>query len=118
MPSRRTLIRGAAAGLGCAVAATGVQGLPASAREAVFRTASPTVTGPIRGGRRGWPFGAFCGYLEEEYFIAGQAMRFAPVGALGQEGRWSVEPTPPAPYKTRILVRRPILEVVSAATSQ
>jgi Alpha/beta hydrolase domain len=113
MPSRRTLIRGAAAGLGCAVPAAGVRGLPASACEAVFRTASPTVTGPIRGGRRGWPFGAFygdigaCGYLEEEYFIAGQAMRFAPVGALGQEGRWSVEPTTPAPYKTRILVRRP-----------
>jgi hypothetical protein len=110
MPSKRTLFQGAAAGLGCAVAAAGV---PASARAAVFGTASPTVTGPIRGGRRGWPFGAFygdmgaIGYVEEEYFIAGQAQRFAPVGALGQDGRWSVEPTNPGPYKTRILVRRP-----------
>jgi Alpha/beta hydrolase domain len=113
MPRRRTLIPGAATGLGCAVAAAGVRGPPASALEAVFRTASPTVTGPIRGGRHGWPFGAFygdigaLGYVEEEYFIAGQALRFAPVGALRQDGRWSVEPTTPAPYKTRILVRRP-----------
>src|SRR6202048_751903 len=112
MPRRRTLIPGAATGLGWAVAAAGVRGPPASALEAVFRTASPTVTGPIRGGRHGWPFGAFygdigaLGYVEEEYFIAGQALRFAPVGALRQDGRWSVEPTTPAPYKTRILVRR------------
>jgi hypothetical protein len=113
MPSRRTLIRGAAAGLGCTVAAAGVGGLPASAREAVVGTANPTVTGPIHGGRHGWPFGAYYGdigargYVEEEYFIAGQATPFAPVGALGQDGRWSVEPTTPGPYKTRILVRRP-----------
>jgi Alpha/beta hydrolase domain len=113
MLSRRALILRAATGLGCAVATTGLRGLPASALEAVSRTARPTVTGPIRGGRHGWPFGAFygnigaLGYVEEEYFIAGQALRFAPVGALSQDGRWSVEPTNPGPYKTRILVRRP-----------
>lgn len=113
MPSRRTLIRGAATGLGCAVAGAGMGGLPASARGAVSSTANPAVTGPIHGGRHGWPFGAYygdigaLGYVEEEYFIAGQAIRFAPVGALGQDGRWSAEPTTPGPYKTRILVRRP-----------
>ena len=113
MPSRRTLIRGAAAELGCTVAAAGVGGLPASARGAAVGI-SPTVTGPIRGGRRGWPFGAYYGdirargYVEEEYFIAGQAMRFAAVGALGQDGRWSITPATPGPYKTRILVRRPM----------
>jgi hypothetical protein len=113
MPSRRAFIRGAATGLGCAVAAAGVRGLPASALEAIFRTASPTVTGPIRGGRHGWPFGAFygdigaLGYVEEEYFIAGKALRFAPVGALTEDGRWLVKPTTPGRYKTRILVRRP-----------
>jgi hypothetical protein len=113
MPSRRTLLLGAASGLGCAVAAAGVRRLAAFALEAVSRTASPTVTGPIRGGKHGWPFDAFygnigaLGYVEEEYFIAGQALRFAPVGALSKDGRWSVEPTNPGPYKTRILVRRP-----------
>src|SRR3984893_9510660 len=113
MPRRRTLIPGAATGLGCAVAAAGVRGPPASALEALSSTRTPTVTGPIRGGRHGWPFGAFygdigaLGYVEEEYFIAGQALRFAPVGALRQDGSWSGEPTTPAPYKTRILVRRP-----------
>src|ERR1700682_5707328 len=115
MPRRRTLIPGAAPGLGCAVAAAGVRGPPASALEAVFRTASPTVTGPIRGGRHGWPFGAFygdigaLGYVEEEYFIAGQALRFAPVGALRQDGRWSVEPTTPAPYDYEELYEGTIL---------
>jgi hypothetical protein len=114
MPSRRTLIRGAATGLGCAVAGAGMSGLPASARGAVPRTASPIVTGPIHGGRHGWPFGAYYGdirargYVEEEYFVAGQAMRFAAVGALRQDGRWSVTPATPGPYKTRILVRRPM----------
>jgi hypothetical protein len=104
MPSKRTLLRGAATGEG---------GLPASALKAVSRTASPTITGPIRAGRHGWPFGAFygdigaLGYVEDEYFIAGQALRFAPVGTLTQDGRWSVEPTNPGCYKTRILVRRP-----------
>src|ERR1700682_3871581 len=112
MPRRRTLIPGAAPGLGCAVAAAGVRGLPASALEAVSRTAGPTVTGPIRGGRHGRPFGAFygdigaLGYVEEEYIITGQALRFAPVVARSQDGRWSVEPTNPGPYKTRLLVRR------------
>jgi Alpha/beta hydrolase domain len=114
MLSRRALIlRAGATGLGCAAATAGVRGIPGSALEAVSRTAGPTVTGPIRGGRHGWPFNAYygdigaCGYVEEEYFIAGQALRFAPVGALSQDGRWSVKPTNAGPYKTRILVRRP-----------
>jgi hypothetical protein len=73
----------------------------------------PTVSGPITGGKHGFPFGRYFGdisqrdYVETEYFLEGQATRYRPVGELGADGRWTVEPTDSAPYKTRILVRRP-----------
>jgi hypothetical protein len=73
----------------------------------------PTVTGPITGGTHGHPFGAYVGdistrgYIEHEYFLEGQAVRYRPVGELSPDGRWSVEPLAASPYKTRILVRRP-----------
>jgi hypothetical protein len=71
------------------------------------------VTGPVRGGRHGRPFGAYFGdisqhgYVEEEYFVSGEAQRYQPVGSLSLDGRWTVEPAGTAPFKTRILVRRP-----------
>jgi hypothetical protein len=73
----------------------------------------PNVTGPITGGKHGVPFGRYFGdlsqrnYVETEYFLEGQATRYRPVGQLGADGRWTVEPTGVSPYKTRILVRRP-----------
>ena len=73
----------------------------------------PVLTGPISGGSKGWIFGAYpddvaaLGYVEEEYFIEGVATRYRPVGALGDDGKWTVEPAGEAPYKTRIVVRRP-----------
>jgi len=94
---------------GIAGTIVGLRGLPAAAATA----ADPVVTGPITGGRHGWPFAAHfgdigaLGYIEEEYFITGQATPFKPVGDLGLDGRWTVEPLPARPYKTRILVRRP-----------
>jgi hypothetical protein len=71
------------------------------------------ITGPISGGIHGWPFGGFFGdigaraYLEEEYFFEGTAKRFKPVGTHGNDGKWSVEAAGEAPFKTRILVKRP-----------
>lgn len=77
--------------------------------------ASPTVTGPIRNTspvghhRRGYPFLATdvdlaaVGYVEEEFFISGTATRYATrgtdTGTVISTGH---------PYKTRILVRRPV----------
>ena len=46
-------------------------------------------------------------YVEEEYFISGRATAYAPVGELGRDGNWEVEPAGTAPFTTRILVRRP-----------
>ena len=69
--------------------------------------------GPVKGGEHGWPFGAYLGsmkqkgYVEEEYFIEGVASRYSPTAELTNDGKWSVAPGSSAPYKTRILVRRP-----------
>jgi len=74
-----------------------------------------SVTGPITGGK-GWPFGlptadlAAEGYRADEYFVEGEAVRYGPVAdtELGRDGRWSVEPVGSAPYKTRLVVLRPV----------
>lgn len=78
------------------------------------KTAMPKVTGPVTGGKRGWAFGAYAGdlsalgYVEEEYFLEGMAARYAPVGDLSLEGHWRLRVVDRLPYKTRIVVRRPI----------
>lgn len=94
--------------------ATGLAALwltPALARAQT--TGGVRVTGPIVGGRRGRPFAAHLGgldalgYVEEEYFLEGRAERYRPVGVLGPDGRWRVESDGVAPFKTRVLLRRP-----------
>ena len=75
--------------------------------------AAPTVEGPITGGEHGFPFIgtvldlAAHAYVEEEFFVAGTAHAFASNAPLAPDGRWSVAPAGRAPYRTRILVRRP-----------
>lgn len=77
--------------------------------------ATPQVTGPIEGGERGRPFTssvvdlAASGYVEEEFFLDGTATSYAPAPgtALGRDGRWNLVEDGGAPYRTRILVRRP-----------
>lgn len=77
--------------------------------------AGPTVTGPITGGQRGWPFGASSldlaayGYAEAEYFLEGTATRyqFAPGAEKTRDGHWQVQPAGQAPFRTRMLVYRP-----------
>ncbi|MCK9543252.1 MAG: hypothetical protein M0R03_14620 [Novosphingobium sp.] len=82
----------------------------------VLAKAPPTgtkVEGPVKGGKRGSIHGAFFGdlaehgYIEEEYFVAGTARGFRPVGELTNDGRWNVVPDARAPYKTRVVVHRP-----------
>ena len=73
----------------------------------------PTVTGPVTGGSTGKPFTASpvnlasYGYLEQEYFVEGNATAYDWVSPPGPDGMWSVKTTTQAPYKTRILVRHP-----------
>ncbi|WP_153011280.1 alpha/beta hydrolase domain-containing protein [Sterolibacterium denitrificans] len=49
------------------------------------------------------------GYTADEYFISGNAVRYAPdEQGLPEDGRWNLHPVPDSkPYKTRIVVYRP-----------
>ena len=77
------------------------------------RTAS--VTGPVTGGKHGWPFAkslqdvkAF-GYIEEEYFLGGTAKRYRDVddSTSRRDGHWQAEEAGEAEFKTRFIVYRP-----------
>ncbi len=72
-----------------------------------------TITGPVSSGVHGWAFSSYFGdlaqrgYIEEEFFLAGTAKRYQPVGDHGSDGKWAVDVAGEAPFKTRILVKRP-----------
>jgi len=89
-------------------------------------TASPTVTGPVTGGNgvpivfSGQPADrlvgretfdlASVGYSQSEFFLAGTANAYepAPGSTLTNDGRWTVQASSQAPYKTRVVVNRPV----------
>jgi hypothetical protein len=47
------------------------------------------------------------GYVEEEFFIEGDATGYASDGELTEDGMWAIKPDTTAPFRTRIIVRRP-----------
>jgi hypothetical protein len=47
------------------------------------------------------------GYVQDEFLYGGNARAYNPVGPIGSDGQWSVAKASTAPYKTRMLVRRP-----------
>jgi hypothetical protein len=47
------------------------------------------------------------GYVEDEWFASGSAADYTAVEDLTEDGAWEVEPKGSAPYKTRLVVRRP-----------
>lgn len=74
----------------------------------------PTVTGPVTGGTQGHHFNEMPeglaeshGYVEEEYFLEGEATAYESEDDLSEDGRWEVTEAGTAPYRTRIIVRRP-----------
>jgi hypothetical protein len=86
---------------------------PAAASGGGAGTPLPHVTGPIPATATSYPFGAAnhtlvpedlrqVGYVEDEYLVSGKANVYTWPGPGPAEVR-----TPNAPYKTRILVRRP-----------
>jgi len=88
---------------------TTTSGVPLEQRGGGVATA--TVTGPVEGGR-GAPFLATdviegTGYVEEEYFLEGQAIAYEADGPLAADGEWTLTPGGSAPYRTRVLVRYP-----------
>jgi hypothetical protein len=87
--------------------------------------ASPTVSGPVTGGNgvpivfSGQPADrlvgretfdlASVGYSQSEFFVEGTASAYSPApgSTLTNDGRWTVQPSSQAPYKTRVVVNRP-----------
>jgi hypothetical protein len=77
--------------------------------------ARPTASGPVTGGTHDGPFNTMPSrladahvYVEEEFFIEGEASAYQPQGELPEDGRWAVTAAGTAPYKTRVIVRRPV----------
>jgi hypothetical protein len=73
-----------------------------------------TVSGPLTGGQginlaSGDPAdaGAGPGWVEDEYSVSGTATAYSSAGPLPTDGRFALSPSTTAPYRTRIVVRRP-----------
>jgi hypothetical protein len=47
------------------------------------------------------------GYVQDEYFYGGTASAYQPAGPINSDGQWSVSKASTAPYRTRMLIRRP-----------
>lgn len=75
---------------------------------------TPTVEGPITSGNgkivvQSSNFDlAKVGYEQSEYFISGTARSYSSATPLSDDGKWTVSESGTAPYKTRIVVYRPI----------
>jgi hypothetical protein len=84
---------------------------PSSSGAALYRAAA-SFSGPVTVGHVIEPESAdptdlaAHHYVEEEYFASGTAHAFTATSSPS-DGRWSIEPTTAATYRTRILVRRP-----------
>ena len=94
---------------------TTVAAAPVPAGAATQRSgyaASATLTGPVTVGHVIEPASATPidpaahGYVEQEFFASGTAHAFTAT-STPDDGRWTIEPSASASYKTRILVRRP-----------
>jgi hypothetical protein len=89
---------------------TGALGAPQGTAEAADRV--PTVSIPEAEGKGvqalgiGYDF-ASVGYLFEEFFFEGDAVGYERVGTFRQDGRWRVEESEEARFKTRMIVVRP-----------
>ena len=114
------VVRGVAAILSLGVVVVALGGAPTSATptrsDGSIPTGVPhaTVTGPATGGTGIDLPGTTSfdlrtvGYEQSEYFLSGTATAYASASPLTSNGRWRVTPGSTAPYKTRIVVYRPI----------
>jgi hypothetical protein len=74
----------------------------------------PQVSGPVTGGKLGIPFtsmpegmAASAGYTENEFFVSGTATQYSVQGRLTADGKWKLQGAGTAPYRSRVVVRRP-----------
>lgn len=101
---RRELITGAAA------AAVGMTVW----RPAWAQGRAVSIKGPVTGGKRANPLAAYpkdlgaFGYVEEEYFISGEARSYDLKGTQTRDGKWTLTPSGQTrPYTTRLLIQKP-----------
>jgi hypothetical protein len=104
----RTVLAGIVA-VSCVVFAGASAGSSASATPAT----AATVSGPISGGA-GVPVVSTTsfdlkdvGYEQSEFLLAGTASKYSPTAPLTSDGKWSVTPSDPQSYTTRLVVYRP-----------
>jgi hypothetical protein len=81
--------------------------IPAAAL-VVAAVAAGCVSGPVPNAPPQDPNLVNRGYQEREYFFDSIATAYAPVGTLDRAGRWAVEETTRAKFRTRLIVRRPV----------
>ncbi len=115
---RRMLVRSAGAVMVCLSPAVvaGCGTTPAATTTATVKASvpSPTIEGPITpssgisflGSTLFSP--AEVGYEQSEYLLSGTATSYTSATPLTKNGQWQVKPATTAPYKTRIVVYRPI----------
>jgi hypothetical protein len=110
------LVRVAAAAMMALLALPAVL-LSSSSASASPQAADPTVSGPVQPSSGIEPFTlsttfnlSDVGYEQSEYFISGAATSYVPSPgtSVTGNGQWSVTPDSTAPYKTRVVVYRPI----------
>ncbi len=86
----------------------------ATATVAPAQVPSPTLEGPVTGGLGRPTIGttvfdlAEVGYMQEEFFISDTATAYTSAVPLTTDGNWTVTPASTAPYKTRMVVYRPM----------
>src|SRR5205807_1447258 len=93
------------------IGAAAVAGMTSTVQAASGTKAAPRaqIAGPITGGLFGRPYGSSLvdlhpsGYTETEYFASGTATGGGSTAVIQEPDPYS----PPSPYVTRILVRRP-----------
>jgi hypothetical protein len=100
-----------------ALALSAVPALAGAAPHAPARpssgVATPTLEGPITTGNgislvtTLFDLGRV-GYERNEYFFGGTATAYEPAQPLTPDGRWQLRPTTTAPYRTRMVVYRPV----------
>ena len=87
---------------------------PASGARTTQGTAqSPKVSGPVTGGEGIQAIGITydfesIGYEVNEYFFEGEAASYERIGSFPRNGQWRVKESDRAPYKTRMIVVKPI----------
>lgn len=113
--SRRALLAVAtmAAAAACSDVSSGTPaaGPAAEIREQITGTRPPFVGAAVPADGLG-----AAGYVEQEWVASGDAALYVATAPLGADGRWSFAEAGTEPYRTRVLVRRPVRAADASGT--